>query len=90
MKKRLVTFLSSYEEMNLNSFNSVSPNDGTIDNDVDSTLKQIIKESYRVSISDHEREREKGINRIECFHLPRGKFESEVSCSFKHLSRLSI
>ena len=58
MKKRLVTFLSSYEEMNLNSFNSVSPNDGTIDNDVDSTLKQIIKESYRVSISDHERERE--------------------------------
>lgn len=58
MKKRLVTFLSSYEEMNLNSFNSVSPNDGTIDNDVDSTLKQIIKESYRVSISNHERERE--------------------------------
>lgn len=56
MKKRLVTFLSSYEEMNLNSFNSVSPNDETIDNDVDSTLKQIIKESYRVSISDHERE----------------------------------
>ena len=54
--------------MNLNSFNSVSPNDGTIDNDVDSTLKQIIKESYRVSISDHEqereRERERGINRI--------------------------
>ena len=59
MKKRLVTFLSSYEEMNLNSFNSVSPNDGTIDNDVDSTLKQIIKESYRVSISDHEQERER-------------------------------
>lgn len=58
MKKRLVTFLSSYEEMNLNSLNSVSPNDGTIDNDVDSTLKQIIKESYRVSISNHERERE--------------------------------
>ena len=56
MKKRLVTFLSSYEEMNLNSFNSVSPNDETIDNAVDSTLKQIIKESYRVSISDHERE----------------------------------
>lgn len=56
MKKRLVTFLSSYEEMNLNSFNSVSPNDETIDNDVDSTLKQIIKESYTVSISDHERE----------------------------------
>ena len=56
MKKRLVTFLSSYEEMNLNSFNSVSPNDETIDNDVDSTLKQIIKESYRFSISDHERE----------------------------------
>ena len=69
MKKRLVTFLSSYEEMNLNSFNSVSPNDGTIDDD-DSTLKQIIKESYRVSISDHEqerdreRERERDINRI--------------------------
>lgn len=58
MKKRLVTFLSSYEEMSLNSLNSVSPNDGTIDNDVDSTLKQIIKESYRVSISNHERERE--------------------------------
>ena len=86
MKKRLVTFLSSYEEMNLNSLNSVSPNDGTIDNDVDSTLKQIIKESYRVSISNHERER--GINTIECFHLPRGKFESEVSCSFKHLSHI--
>ena len=42
--------------MNLNSINSVSHNDGTINNDIDSTLKQITKESYRVSVSNHMRE----------------------------------
>lgn len=57
MKKRLITYsISSYGEMNLNSINSVSHNDGTINNDIDSTLKQITKESYRVSISNHMRE----------------------------------
>lgn len=62
MKKRLITYsISSYGEMNLNSINSVSHNDGTINNDIDSTLKQITKESYSFHFKPYERDREQSI-----------------------------